>query len=287
MTSTRELDICLVSGGDEIRYRSYVNHAAYARLHGLDYRLECGIGPNIQNKFYYKLQAIRNVLPRYDWIVWIDDDCYVTDVHSAKLRELILAAEEENDFLVIAEGPVEPNGFWSTLNTGVFALKNDDRGRRLLQLTADAPIGDVEAWWDAERDGTFTGGDQDAMVWALREGDVDLWDGTQIVGFRELNARPHHYEQGLGDAFIVHFAGYPDKVLGVIDFARRFDVGQELLPETVLDQMHVAVRSPVGAAEIAARRARWEGRSRAKRAVRTSAKYLPKAIFPRSIREKL
>lgn len=127
-----ELDICLVSGADEIRYRSYVNHAAYARLHGLDYRLECGIGPDIQNAFYYKLQAIRNVLPRYDWIVWIDDDCYITDIHSDRIRTLIDAAEANGEVLVVAEGPVEPNGFWSTLNSGVFALRNDSDGRELL-----------------------------------------------------------------------------------------------------------------------------------------------------------
>jgi len=28
---------CLVSGADEIRLRSYVNHAIYARTHGLDF----------------------------------------------------------------------------------------------------------------------------------------------------------------------------------------------------------------------------------------------------------
>ncbi|WP_246956561.1 hypothetical protein [Brachybacterium sp. Marseille-Q7125] len=282
-----ELDICLVSGADEIRYRSYVNHAAYARLHGLDYRLECGIGPDIQNAFYYKLQAIRNVLPRYDWIVWIDDDCYITDIHSDRIRTLIHAAEANGEVLVVAEGPVEPNGFWSTLNSGVFALRNDSDGRELLDLIATAPIREVEQWWDTERDGTFTGGDQDAMIWALREALPHLWERTRIVGYRELNARPHHYTQSLQDAFIVHFAGYPDKVLGVIDFARGFAVGQELLPQKVLDDLHVQVCSPVGAVEQVVRRARWKGRSAAKRWVRRSARYLPASLYPRSIREKL
>lgn len=280
-------DICIVSGGDEIRFRSYVNHAAYARLHGLDYRLECGIGPGVQNSFYYKIRAIEQVLPRYDWIVWMDDDCYVTDVRSDALRSLVLAAESEGDILVIAEGPVEPNGFWSTVNTGVFALKNCPEGRALLRLVAETDIDEIQRWWVAERDGTFTGGDQDAFVWALREGLPGLWDRTRVVGHRELNSRPHHYESGLDDAFIVHFAGYPDKVLGAIDFAARFGVGQELLPEDVLDEMNVIVRDPVGPAEVARRRARWSARSFAKRPVRRSARYLPHGLYPRSIREKL
>ena len=49
--------ICLVSGGDEIRQRSYINHAIYAREHGLDYRLECGIDPQIVTKYDYKMSS--------------------------------------------------------------------------------------------------------------------------------------------------------------------------------------------------------------------------------------
>lgn len=54
---------CLVSGADEIRLRSYVNHAIYARTHGLDYRLECGLDRGITNKFFYKTSIIRRVHP--------------------------------------------------------------------------------------------------------------------------------------------------------------------------------------------------------------------------------
>lgn len=70
---------CLVSGADEIRLRSYINHAIYARTHGLDYRLERGIDRGITNKFFYKTSIIRRVLPLYEWLIWIDDDAYFTD----------------------------------------------------------------------------------------------------------------------------------------------------------------------------------------------------------------
>ena len=82
-------DICLVSGADEIRLRSYVNHAIYARLHDLDYRLECGLDEGVKTKFFYKTSIIRRVLPRYDWVVWLDDDTFVTDFESDNFRRLI------------------------------------------------------------------------------------------------------------------------------------------------------------------------------------------------------
>ncbi|MFB2573269.1 hypothetical protein [Micrococcus sp. IITD107] len=277
-------DICIVSGGDEIRYRSYVNHAAYARTHDLDYRLECGIGEGIVNKFYYKITAIERVLPRYDWVVWVDDDCYFTDFDSNALHEFFCQAEADGDFLVIAEGPVEPNGFWSTINTGVFALRRGPDADRLLTMMRDMDVPTVERAWNSEADGTFTGGDQDVMTWALKYGEPELWDRTRVVGFRELNARPHHYSTSLKDAFICHFAGYPDKTMGVILFAERFNVGHELVPEDILDRLSVKVRSPMSTAELAARRAWWTARPKAKRAVRTVLRALPEPLVPQQMR---
>lgn len=273
-------DICIVSGGDEIRYRSYVNHAAYARTHDLDYRLECGIGEGTVNKFYYKINAIERVLPRYDWIVRVDDDCYFTDFTSDALREFILRAEEEGDFLVIAEGPDEPNGFWSTINTGVFALRRGTASERLLALMREIEVPAVEERWDSAADGTFTGGDQDVMTWVLKYEAPDLWERTRVVGYRELNARPHHYETSPQDAFICHFAGYPDKTMGVILFAEKLGLGHELVPEEILDRLSVRVRNPIPQAELLARRAWWKARPLAKRAVRRALRTMPTGAVP-------
>lgn len=73
----------------------------------------------------------------------------------------------------------------------------------------------------------------------------------RIVGHRELNSRGHYYEDSLTDAFVMHFTGHPDKELGVARFADRFGIGQELVPEPLLDKYHVRVRSPLrGAARV-------------------------------------
>ena len=96
---------CLVSGADEIRLRSYINHAIYARTHGLDYRLECGLDRGIANKFFYKTSIIRRVLPQYEWIIWIDDDAYFTDFERDNLNQFMDEAEAEDKFLVIGSTP--------------------------------------------------------------------------------------------------------------------------------------------------------------------------------------
>ncbi|MCG7422653.1 hypothetical protein MHY29_07430 [Micrococcus sp. ACRRV] len=235
--------IGIVSGGDEIRLRSYINHAIYAREHGLDYRVETGIDPHIVTKFDYKVSIIRRLLPHYEWLVWMDDDAFFTDFDATNITELVTAAEQDGQDLVIAEGPLEPNGFWSRVNTGVMIIRNSEVGRALVEATAAADLAKVRAWWDDERDGLFTNGDQDQMWWAIQTGG----HGTRvrIVGHRELNSRGHYYENSLSDAFVMHFTGYPDKELGVARFADRFGIGQELVPEDLLDKYHVRTRSPL------------------------------------------
>ncbi|WP_271394805.1 hypothetical protein [Neomicrococcus lactis] len=237
------LNICLVSGGDEIRLRSYVNHSIYSREFGLDYRLECGVDEGIDNKFFYKTSIIKRVLPKYDWILWIDDDAFFTDFSKNNVNALIEDAESNGNFLVIAEGPLEPNGFWSKINTGVFGLRNDPRSFALLDQMNSASLKIAEAWWDESKFGVFTGGDQDIFTWWFET--HDEFAGVEIVSHRELNSRGHYYDNGLDDAFVMHFCGYPDKVWGVAKFAKKWGIGQELVPEHLLDKYSVRTRSPL------------------------------------------
>ena len=249
--------ICIASGGDEIRLRSYVNHAIYAREHGLDYRLETGIGPRIVTAFDYKLSIIRRLLPLYDWLVWLDDDAYFTDFDADTIRELIRDASESRISVVVAEGPLEPNGFWSRINTGVLILRSDDIAWQIVDQTVRADLSEVRVWWDDDRDGLFTNGDQDQMWWVISTGGFK--DRVRIVDHRILNSRGHYYAESLKDAFIMHFTGHPDKELGVARFADRWNVGQELVPGHLLDEYNVRVRSPLS------------GRGRKRREYRTDA----------------
>lgn len=263
---TRAPGACIVSGADEIRLRSYVNHSIYAQMHGLDYRLECGIAEGVRNKFFYKTSIIARVLPRYDWIVWMDDDTFVTDFSRDTFRELIAEAENDDRFLVLAEGPLEPNGFWSVINTGVMILRNCPESFEMLRMMDDANLDRARDWWDEDRHGVFTGGDQDLVVWWLETN--GLMGRVRIVDHRTLNSRGHYYEDSLSDAFVMHFCGYPDKEWGVVRFAKRFGIGQELVPDELLDRFSVRVRSPMSDREFARRDFRTRTMSRVKKELR-------------------
>lgn len=245
--------LCVTSGGDEVRYRSYVNHTVFARVHGFTHHIGVGLAPGIQTVYYYKFELIREILPHFEWVLYVDDDVYITDIASRSIEELVAKAETDDRFLVVAEGPVEPDGTWTRLNSGVMLLRNDPRTFDFLDAAQTRDLAQIEADWDDATEGLFTHGDQDA-IWRVVRDDPSGAAGVAIVDHRLLNSREHYYDTALTDAFAVHFCGPGDKPLRVACFGRRFGLGQELLPTDLLEQYSVRRRENMTDAEIAARR---------------------------------
>jgi hypothetical protein len=246
--------VCIASGGDAIRFRSYINQAIYARERGFSYHLGIGLSRGARSPYEPKFVVIEEMLPHFEWVVWMDDDVYVTDMTHPHLETLLREAESTDAFLVLAEGPVETHGGWTRINTGVMALRNDPRTWELLADARAVNLGDLRVRWDADRFGVFTNGDQDTICWSLHA-KQHLLAGTRIVSHRLLNSRPHYYEQSLEDAFAVHFCGAGDKMLRVAQFAGRFGLGQELVDEDLLDRWSVRRRDRMAWTELVARTA--------------------------------
>lgn len=222
-----EQDIAIVSGCDRIRYASYVGHQLYARRHGLAYHLELAPFEGVSG-YWHKVAAMSAHLAEHDWVVWFDDDAFITDVDSTFLRDTLEKAEQEGAWLAIAPSCTdELNGAWAAYNTGVFALRNAPEARALLDAMADAPMAEIESWWDTDRLGMFTHGDQDALVWFIEtnahQGDIYWADPLK------WNARAWHYVRGLDDAPVCHFPGQPDKTLAITEFARRMSTDETLV----------------------------------------------------------
>lgn len=250
--------VALTSGGDEIRTRAYVNHRIYAQEAGFDYRLEIGLCEDAPTPYHYKFAVIDRVLPRYAWTVWLDDDVYFTSWASSALLDLIQEAEDAGQWCVIAEGPVEPQGVWSSINTGVMALRNDPRTHTMLDRARSADLDELSTVWDDDAWGLFTHGDQDAIWWAIVS-DPQLSEGARIVAHHQLNSRPHLIDRRSDEVLTVHFCGPGDKRARVARFGRRFGMGQELVPSDLLERYGIRRREHLGDPEL-----RWrEGRDAA------------------------
>lgn len=234
--------------------------------HGLSHRLEVSLGENLTSPYWHKFVAITNVLPQFDWVLWMDDDAFFTHWDEDSIRALVTRAERNQHFFVVAEGPEEEDGAWSKINTGVMLIRNDPRSFLLLERAMTADLESVRAWWSDSRDGLFTSGDQDTIWWTLAR-TPEMKDGFEIVDHQELNSRPQHYVSSLENATVVHFPGPGDKNLRIALFGRRFAMGQSLVPPELLRKYSVRGNETMSPGEVFGRRLR-ELRRRAARRVR-------------------
>lgn len=262
---------CVTSGGDEIRMRSYVNHYIWAQENGVDYRLDIGLAPGLQLPYDAKYTIIRRALREHDWVMWVDDDVFFTRWTPGSVRALIDAAEADGSFLVVAEGPVEPTGIWSAINSGVMLLRRDPRTTLLLDRAQGTDVDSLRDTWDFEADGLFSGGDQDALWHTIKES-PELRAGTRIVAHAELNSRPHLLSGALDEVLDVHFCG-PHKESRVHEFARAHDLGLELVPRQLLEKYSVRNRETSAAGTYAWLRLR-RGYDVASHRVRRKARFV-------------
>lgn len=134
-------NICIVTGYDknykEIAKVSLPNFVEYCEIHSIDLHIsKKNINPNIHYG-WNKFQILKEILPNYDWVIWIDSDCVFVN-KSRDIRDLI----DENYSLIIGNNINPPD--WYTeddcyIENGVFLLKNNDIGNLILDRCLSKP----------------------------------------------------------------------------------------------------------------------------------------------------
>lgn len=99
---------------------AYEKNKEYADLHGYSY--QCNCEPLKDHYFFHKFILIKNLLPNYEYIFWIDADAFLVN-YNKKIEEFI-PKEEEKIFTVSIDQEY--------LNTGVFIIKNSPISFQLL-----------------------------------------------------------------------------------------------------------------------------------------------------------
>lgn len=217
--------IHIVSGTDRPILRSEENHSRYAARHGYAYTFDSDVYSNLPTPHFRKLRSVENALSQSDWVFWLDDDAYFTNM-AVRLEEFLQKVPEEV-FLVICSSPVNPQGGWTYISSGQFFLRNTPKAHEFLRKVMETPVETARDWWDASRYGMFTNGDQDSFVYVLVT--QDLLQLTKIFPYESFNARPYHYKKHLDEYFLVHFPGVSDKKTAVAAFGERFGIDETLV----------------------------------------------------------
>jgi len=217
--------IFIVSGTSAPRLDSAANHRAYAARHGYKYRFDVGpaVGPRVH---YFKLGAVARALPDCEWLFWIDDDAFFTDLD--RRLEPFIESLDPRVSVVFCAGPVNPYGQTTYLNAGVFFIRNCPEAFAFLDELKQRPIDPVGEWWDARTLGMYTASDQDVITYMAHTSE---WrDRILVVPYDAFNNRPYHYHHSATEHLVVHFPGVRNKAAAIAEFATRW----HLDPSTLL-----------------------------------------------------
>jgi galactosyl transferase GMA12/MNN10 family len=226
--------LMIVSGSSRVRTAAPLNHALYAATVGVPYFFD--VAPTRVDRIYFhKLEVIRAYLPLAEWLFWIDDDAFFTDF-DVDLRRFL--ADVGDRQLVFCKSPVNPRGGWTWMSSGQFFIRNTPQTLDLLDRVARTDLAAVKAWWDSDRYGLFTNGDQDAFVYQLQGPGADWGERFLQLPADAFNNRPYHYEQRLDEHFICHFAlpgGRRPKADLIAEFADRLGTNVALVPPELIE----------------------------------------------------
>lgn len=218
------MDICIVSGGTHVRFPSAPNHAAFAARNGHAYRHDLTPYEGLLRPNFHKIRAVEAALHHHEWVMWMDDDAFFTDMDASFDRYL-----DPEAIFVACKSPIT-NGMWVYLNSGVFFLRSCPDSFAFLRDVQSTSKDVIDAWHDPERVGLYTHGEQIHIIYALLE---QGWGRlARLHPHTAFNARPVDWEPGapMNALPVVHFPGnHDDKAGAMAAFAARYGLDESLL----------------------------------------------------------
>lgn len=220
--------IAVVSGRYPLtKFDSYVNHKAYCDLHGYTY-ISCSWPTGANNPYMNKIRYIQSYVHAFDYIFWIDDDAFFIDLEQS-LEDFLPA---ETHFLSVCSSP-DFKALKTFISSGQFMIRCNAVGKSFLSEVERMDLEAVRDWWKSEL-GYFSNGDQDAMVFLLKED--EKYKNYTCYNYKYFNSRIENLDNS-DRVFILHFTGVPErKQESWLRAQSILRCGSALLPDSVVEK---------------------------------------------------
>ena len=227
--------IAVVSGRYPLtKFDSYVNHKAYCDLHGYTY-ISCSWPTGAKNPYMNKIRYIQSYVHAFDYIFWIDDDAFFINLEQP-LEDFLPI---ETHLLSICSSP-DFKTLKTFISSGQFMIRCDAVGKSFLNDVERMDLEMVRGWWNSEL-GYFSNGDQDAMVFLLRED--ERYKNYERYNYKHFNSRIENLDNN-DRVFILHFTGVPErKQASWIKAQSILKYESALLPDSVAGK-YVKIKAP-------------------------------------------
>jgi len=210
----------IISGCTKTRFESEANHRSYAAVHGYGYEFDSK-PRQLKSPYDHKMYAILDQPIDNEWCFWVDDDAFFMQLDIP--LESFLTNVARRTEMIFPKSPVNPLGGWTSLSSGNFFFKRTQAVHDFFENALSLDLVMIQKWWDTDKYGMFTKGDQDKIVYA-RAHSLRIRRATRIIPYSTFNFRPYHFDKTADEHFLVHFATPGiSKEDSITAFQTRFD----------------------------------------------------------------
>jgi len=218
----------IISGCTKKRFESEANHLAYAEAHGYSYQFDAKLR-DLKSPYDHKVYAILEQPIDNEWCFWMDDDAFFMQMETPLGG--FLKGVPRHTKMIFAQSPINPNGGWTYLSSGNFFFKRTQSVHDFFARALEHDLVMIRQWWDAEKYGMFTKGDQDKIVYELAQKWL-MRKSTRILPYDTFNFRPYHFDKAPDEHFLVHFATPGiTKADSIAEFKAKFNFTDDRLLE--------------------------------------------------------
>lgn len=215
------------------RFDSHINHLGYCRRHGYTYIDASWPGEHARPHFR-KIEVLQLYLHLFDWVFWIDDDAFFTNLE-IPLDDFLPDSSQVH--FVVCRSPSNLTRF-TRFNSGAFLLRNSALSHEFLRAAYEVDLESVRADSWREDLGLFTWGDQTAMVHIVDSQPRFSEPFIRLLSHQSFNSRVADFATSPSEHLVVHFMN--DKKREYQTFRRRFGLNAYLLPPDVAGRFKFA-----------------------------------------------
>jgi len=206
----------IISGGNEYRFNSKINHQNYANHHSIEYKNYTGIQFDqglIEVPHYIKIYSILDALKTHNEVMWIDDDAFFVNFNwdCRSIFEL-----SDKPFILNKGWAVK--AFSPMFNSGVMFIRKNDAVIKMLEEIPHITRDELRDAWKPTEWGRGKGNDQPRLIYLTQTKYKELLEVMDNYKHKFNNKPSHAMHSG---ANIVHFAGSQSRKHPAIDHFQK------------------------------------------------------------------
>ena len=206
----------IISGGNEYRFNSKINHQNYANHHSIEYKNYTGIQYDqglIKRPHYIKIYSILDALKNHNEVMWIDDDAFFVNF-DWDCRSIFKLSDKP--FILNKGWAVK--AFSPMFNSGVMFIRKNDDVIKMLEEIPNISTDELRDAWKPTEWGRGKGNDQPRLIYLSQTKYGHLFEIMDNYKHRFNQKSTHAMHSG---ANIVHFAGATNRKQPAMDHFQK------------------------------------------------------------------